>query len=86
MKYDKIYSNETIIIDNGFPYVLERVTDIEQGETADVCHYCDLQTMCKHGDGYSQLIELCMPNDVGHDCCFHIDYDYRHYKINDFIL
>lgn len=85
MKYQKLPFNETIIIYNGVPYVLERVTDCEQSEIDDVCDYCDLRTMCKKEDGNFKLLALCMPNQVGNDCCFHIDYDYRHYKINDFI-
>ncbi len=85
MKYQKLPFNETIIIYNGFRYVLERVVDIQPDETKGVCYYCDLKTLCKHGDGNQKFIALCMPNQVGIDCCFHIDYDYCGYKIGDLI-
>lgn len=84
MKYKVLPYHETIIIYDGIPYVLKRVTDIQPDETADVCHYCDLRTMCKKEDGSSKLIELCMPGHVGYNCCFHVDYDYCGYKIGDF--
>lgn len=84
MKYEVIQHHETIIIYDGVPYVLKRVTNIKQDETSDVCHYCDLRTMCKKNDGNSKLIELCMPNHVGQDCCFQIDYDYCDFKIGWF--
>lgn len=83
MKYQKLPFNETIIIYNGFRYVLEQVVDIKTDETEDVCHYCDLQTMCKHGDGNSKLIKLCMPNHVGADCCFRVNIDHSSNKIHD---
>ncbi len=85
MKYEKIYDNETIIIYNGYPYILERVTDIQPGESAATCYYCDLRDICIKGDGNSKLIELCMPGHVGYNCCFHVDYDYCGYKIGDLI-
>ena len=83
MKYKKLPFNETIIIYNGFRYVLERVTDIQPSESQNVCEYCDLQTICRKGDGNSKLIELCIPNHVGYNCCFRVNIDHSGNKIHD---
>lgn len=85
MRHEKLPYNETIIIYNGIPYILERVTDLLPGDTADVCSYCDLRTMCKQEDGSPKFLALCMPNQIGINCCFHIDYEYCGCKIGDFI-
>ena len=83
MKYKKIPFNETIIIYNGFRYVLEQVVDIQKDETKEVCYYCDLQTLCKHGDGNLKFLALCMPNHVGASCCFRVNIDNSGNKIHD---
>lgn len=83
MKYQKLPYNETIIIYNGLRYVLERVVDVQPNETGVSCRFCDLQDICIKGNGNLKLIELCMPNHVGYDCCFHVDIDHSGNKIHD---
>lgn len=86
MKLEPLKENATVILFNGIPYVLMKVTRNMPDETADVCHYCDLKHLCINDCEVLRFKNLCEPEFVGQSCCFIENWDLFDLEITDYII
>lgn len=83
MKLEHLKENATVILFDGTPFLLMKVSPNFPDETADVCFYCNLRHLCMKDENTQLFKSLCTPEFAGQSCCFIENWDILDNTIND---